>query len=452
MAFVCPALLLLVSSVCAAQTVTPSPAVITDAANPPAVTLTIKKDGGANDVDLAGKVRKVKVGDTTLNVKSDAQGNIPFTPPKNLSGAQSVQLLDDAGKPVNDGAGKPLQGQLTYPSGSGPSASPTQTPSPAPGGVQLDTKPATGSWLSLLLGIPVLIRFPLPGGDSPLIGIAFLIVLGTFVYTIARSILRSRATFRSPLGLPVGSFRAIIAYTLVAFLGFYVLKSVLNNNADLKLPEALLGIVATVIGFYFGTRSNEGGSADADSGIVRGVVRKDGSPAVGAEVKFKLADGKVPYTRITDVDGRFVLEGAKSGKYEVSATAAGASAKQDITVTEGSDQEIALALKGAATGGGQGGGETATGSIQGTVKLPGGKGPAAGANVVLSLEGVDKGTAQTDKNGKFTVGSKLADGDYDVAATLTSNTPGEKPATAKTKVTVKAGAAPAVELTLTTTP
>ncbi len=111
--------LLLLSSICSAQTtVTPNPSAIADAAKPPVVTLTIKKDG-VTDTALTGQVGKVNVGGTQVGVTPDTQGNPTFTPPEKLSGVQRVQLLDNAAKPLLDSESKTLETKLTYPSGEG---------------------------------------------------------------------------------------------------------------------------------------------------------------------------------------------------------------------------------------------------------------------------------------------------------------------------------------------
>ena len=99
----------------------------------------------------------------------------------------------------------------------------------------------------------------------------FALVLIPFAWTIMRAIRFSKSTFNSPLGLPEGSLRAMLAYTLVTFLGFYILASVLSIS-DVKPPDFLLGIVATVIGFYFGSRSSETKAAAAAEGSVEGSV------------------------------------------------------------------------------------------------------------------------------------------------------------------------------------
>src|SRR5438477_606645 len=62
-----------------------------------------------------------------------------------------------------------------------------------------------------------------------LVSLMFGAVLVPFVLAIYRGI--SGGGFGDdsrPLGLPVGSFRSILAYSLVAYLGFYVLTSILS--------------------------------------------------------------------------------------------------------------------------------------------------------------------------------------------------------------------------------
>jgi hypothetical protein len=353
-AFASLALTLLLSTACLAQNppVTASPETITDSAKPQSVTLTINDAGGKPDAVTTGKVINVKVGDilTSQFTPNPPQGKITFTPPPNLSGQQQVQLLDTDSNPVTDSTGKPLVGPtLKYPN-------PILTPTPNPADFDARSRVERQNVLSK------------QGWYQGIVLVAFIFMLGAFIFTITRGILRSRSTFRNPLGLPVGSLRAILAYTLVAFLGFYVLTSLLTVSVFAP-PDFLLGIVATVVGFYFGSRNDEGGgAADERVGIVRGIVRKDtpgsGTLVSGALVKFRREDGTEPYSRLTDVDGRFVLQGAKPGKYKVTATitSPAASGQLDITITEGTDQEIEITIKSAtsaATGGttgGQGGG------------------------------------------------------------------------------------------------
>ena len=78
---------------------------------------------------------------------------------------------------------------------------------------------------------------------------------------------------------------------------------------------------------------------------MRGLVTAAGNPARGATVKFKREDGSEPYMRVTDVDGRFTPVTAKPGKYTLHAELAGVRPGETaVTVSEGSDQEIVIAL------------------------------------------------------------------------------------------------------------
>lgn len=109
-AFACPTVLLL-NSICSAQTLIATPATIDDPAKPQTVVLTIKKTDGSIDTALTDQVISVKVGDQQpVQPQKDAQGNITITPPANLSGPQTVQLLDNNRKPLSLG-----QLQLIYP-------------------------------------------------------------------------------------------------------------------------------------------------------------------------------------------------------------------------------------------------------------------------------------------------------------------------------------------------
>lgn len=170
-----------------------------------------------------------------------------------------------------------------------------------------------------------------------------------FAATIIRVILRSKSSFRSPLGLPDGSLRAIIAFLLVAFLGFYVYASIVSLS-DFKLPESLLGIIATVIGFYFGSRSGEeraAGAASAQTGIVDGtVVDNAGAPAGGATVELSQTGGK-KLKQTTDATGKFKFDSVPIGDYDIQASKAGSTPSDSakVKVTTGRTQTIALKLK-----------------------------------------------------------------------------------------------------------
>ena len=65
-----------------------------------------------------------------------------------------------------------------------------------------------------------------------------------------------------------------------------------------------------------------------------------------AIVKFRRDDGTEPYIRVTDIEGRFSPVDAKPGKYVAHASLTGMpDGEIKLTVAEGSDQEIVIALK-----------------------------------------------------------------------------------------------------------
>jgi hypothetical protein len=171
----------------------------------------------------------------------------------------------------------------------------------------------------------------------------FVLLLLPFGYTIVRAIRFSRATFNSPLGLPEGSLRAILAYTLLAYLGFYILASVLSIS-DVRPPDFLLGIIATVIGFYFGSRTGEeraAGSASSRNGAVEGkVVGAAEGSAVGASVRLSQA-GAVKFTQIADAGGKYKFDNVPPGDYDIQAsTATATSDPAKVKVTAGATQTV----------------------------------------------------------------------------------------------------------------
>ena len=172
-------------------------------------------------------------------------------------------------------------------------------------------------------------------------------VLLPFAWTIMRAIRFSKHTFSSPLGLPEGSLRAMLAFMLVAYLGFYVLVSILSLS-ELKPPDFLLGIVATVIGFYFGSRQGEekSGGAAATTGSVDGKVEDaTGAPAVGATVEVSQPSGR-KLTAIADAKGQYKLDKVPMGDYDIEASLTGhTSGPQKVTVKAGAPQTVNLKLK-----------------------------------------------------------------------------------------------------------
>jgi hypothetical protein len=170
-----------------------------------------------------------------------------------------------------------------------------------------------------------------------------------FAATIIRVILRSKSSFRSPLGLPEGSLRAMLAFLLVAFLGFYVYVSLVTLS-EFKLPEALLGIVATVIGFYFGSRSGEekgAGAASGRTGSVEGTVADNsGTPAAGATIDLSQGTNK-KFTQTADLKGKFEFDNVPIGDYDIQASLTGhtPSDSAKVKVTAGGTQTVNLKLK-----------------------------------------------------------------------------------------------------------
>jgi hypothetical protein len=378
-------LLLLISSASAQVVeVTASPSAIADPSKPGPVILHVTKtdDTALDATAFSNQLGSVKVGGRDVVSSFDpTKADITITPPQNLVGAQKVELFDKSNPP------QPLgETQLQY------AGAATSTPTPTPDRIENRRDALMNSnWYYAIVSI------------------LFASLLVPFGVTISHVIRFSRSSFRNPLGFPVGSFRAILAYTLVAYLGFFILTGVLSV-APFEPPEFLLGIVATVVGFYFGSRTGEEGTADPNAGIVRGVVRVGTNPARGVLVKFKRDDGTEPYSRITDVEGQFGLQGARAGKYKVTATVNTSTASQDITVGEGSDQEVELLIKapGSST-------PSATATLEGKVTKAADSSAVANADVVLTQNSAEKGRAKTDASGKYKL-ENIAFGDYKIVA------------------------------------
>lgn len=376
-------LFLLISfNIWAETTVVATPQLVDPAKLQPIV-LQIKKTDGTLDSDLMNQVEAAKVGNQEAKVKKDAQ-SVTIDPPKLDSGKYSVDLFGkDRGKVI-------ASIQIEY-------ASTESSLTTSDKEEKRRDRLSESNWYFAIVTV------------------MFGALLIPFAGTIVAAARVPQSSFNKPLGLPTGSFRSILAYSLVTYLGFYVLASILSVSKFWP-PDFLLGIVATVVGFYFGSRTGDEGEARATAGTVRGTVRQSTNFARGALVKFtRLADGSEPYSRISDINGRFELTGATPGKYKVHAaiTGAGQSEGQEISIIEGSDHEIEILIKSTASGTQT---PAHTGVVQGTVtKLDGTTAPQA--IVVLSQGGVKKFEKSTDTMGKYKVDS-VAPGDYDVVATL----------------------------------
>lgn len=208
-----------------------------------------------------------------------------------------------------------------------PSTSPTPSPSPS---VDLKTKLVESTWYQLVVSV-------IFGG-----------LLVGFAATIMRVILRSKSSFRSPLGLPDGSLRAVLAFLLVAFLGFYVYASVLSLT-PFNVPESLLGIIGTVIGFYFGSRSTDaaGTTTTGRTGSVEGVVLdSSGSPAVGATIELSQGSTR-KFTQTADLNGKYDFDNVPIGDYDIQASKSGSTPSDTakVKVAAGGTQTVNLKLK-----------------------------------------------------------------------------------------------------------
>jgi hypothetical protein len=363
-----------------------------DGARPTRVTVSAAADADKARLLQATSAR-VEGADAPVPVAVSA-ADVTFTPPpKPAGGTSTVRLMDASNAPV---AEFPLVFRAAAPA-SATTPPPTTTTSAgtftaAEEGRQ--GKLADTTWYYLLVSL------------------TFLGIVGPFVYAIVASVWRGRSDSNPdnrPLGLPVGSFRSILAYSLVAYLGFYVMASVLSLSRFVP-PDFLLGIVATVIGFYFGSRSEEGTVAEKTASV-RGTVMQGDTPARGALVVFiRTADGVAPYSRVTDVSGRFELTGAAPGKYKVRATLTGAppSDEQEVTLVAGSDHEVALKIAAPAP--------PQPGVIQGTVTKADGT-AATGATVVLLQGSTEKSRRTAGAAGDYKL-ENVVPGDYQLQFSL----------------------------------
>lgn len=65
---------------------------------------------------------------------------------------------------------------------------------------------------------------------------------------------------KKPLGMPVGSVRAIITIIVVVAVLMYegmILYQTITTGQSAEIPAFVLGLVGTVIGYYFGVRSQD---------------------------------------------------------------------------------------------------------------------------------------------------------------------------------------------------
>lgn len=310
-----------------AQKVTFTPSSV-DTTKPAKVTVSVTKADNTSDKDLIAKVKKITVDKVPVTPTASGPDALTFDPPTNLTpGQKSALLFDEKDNQI-------AAGELQY---SGTSASTDNQTSVV--GLTADQARAREQARYDVLAHSYWYYL--------LVSFMFAAVLIPFVAVIFLGTRESRKRVNLPLGLPTGSFRSILAYSLVAYVGFYVLTSVLSVS-PFAPPEFLLGIVASVIGFYFGSGDRADDKASATASAVRGTVLQGTSPAPGALVEFtRAADGVKLYSRIADLTGRFALTGAASGKYAVQASLTGSAPSDvmEITLADGADREVQIVIK-----------------------------------------------------------------------------------------------------------
>ena len=139
-------------------------------------------------------------------------------------------------------------------------------------------------------GVP---QLPVKPGTEPvdhlflrIAGSAFfiIVVLGAFLFYIF--ILQNRffqackddkqmsTFFASPAGLPVGTVRAVISLIIVTVSLALIVLNVFKVGVS-TFPEVLSGILGTVLGFYFGSRSPGGGDNAAQRQITNLTTQRD---------------------------------------------------------------------------------------------------------------------------------------------------------------------------------
>jgi len=131
-------------------------------------------------------------------------------------------------------------------------------------------------------------------------------------------------------------------------VGFYILASILSFS-DFKPPDFLLGVVATVIGFYFGSRSGEDKAAGAlaKTGIVQGIVTDQNGAAVAKATVDLFQSGVKKDTETTDDKGNYKFDKVPAGDYEVQASAEGhePSSLTKVALKAGATQSVNLKLQ-----------------------------------------------------------------------------------------------------------
>lgn len=106
-----------------------------------------------------------------------------------------------------------------------------------------------------------------------------------FFLTITGSSCDPKNWYRYPLGLPAGSVRAMIALLFVIAILLLSVKA--SSDPDYEPPSWILGIVGTIIGFYFGDRKSKDELEPGDATM----PSKDGEAAKAASANSAATNG-----------------------------------------------------------------------------------------------------------------------------------------------------------------
>lgn len=88
------------------------------------------------------------------------------------------------------------------------------------------------------------------------VGVLIIVVLavlwGISFHFVRTGKLKVKDWFRNSLGLPQGSVRAIIA---IAFISTLICSALMGKTIP-KIPEWVIGLTGSIVGFYFGAATN----------------------------------------------------------------------------------------------------------------------------------------------------------------------------------------------------